>query len=85
MCYTATYRPVDGLTGENPIDQPGSKGVTAPDAVQNIDLALWNVHNLILIKRDGSPCIAARGVRGAQVWQSFQFAISGGYIAQHLS
>src|ERR1700686_3512071 len=77
--------PIDGLSGEKAVNQAGGEAVAAADAIENVDVALRHVHNLVLVKRDGAPRIAACGLRGAQcAGDEFQVRIGCGYFAQHV-
>ena len=64
--HTTADSPVDGLAREQAVDDAGSKAVAAAYSVQDVDIALGNVNNLVLIKRNRAPGVAAGGVRGAQ-------------------
>src|SRR5579863_5756747 len=83
--HAALHGPLDGLAGKESINEPGSEAVAAAHAIENIDLALRDMHDLVLVERDGSPRIAAGGLRGAQcAGDELQIRISRGHFAQHL-
>jgi predicted hydrolase (HD superfamily) len=64
--HAAADGPVDGLAGEQAVDEAGGKAVAAADAVEDVDVALRDVDDLVLVKRNRAPGVAAGGVRGAQ-------------------
>src|SRR5271157_3624405 len=83
--HAAADGPFDGLAGEQAVDEAGGKAVSAADAVQNVDLALRDVDDLVIIESDGAPGVAAGGVGGAQgAGDELEVRISGSNFAQHL-
>src|ERR1039458_5689232 len=85
VSHAAADGPVDGLAGEQPVDQPGGKAVAAAPAVQYVDLPLRDVDDLILVERDCAPGVAAGRVRGAQrAGDELQVGVCGGDLAEHL-
>ena len=85
MRYAAADGPLDGLAGEESIDEAGGEAVAATDSVEDIDFDLGHVHDLTLIKRNGSPVVAACGARCAKsACDEFEIWIRGGHFAEHL-
>jgi hypothetical protein len=64
--HAAADGPVDGLAGEQAVDEAGGKAVAAADAVVDVDFALRDVDDFVFIERDRAPGVAAGGVSGAQ-------------------
>ena len=74
-----------GFAGQEPVDQAGGKAVAAAHSIENVDVALRHVHDLVLVERDGAPCIAAGCLRGAQrAGDELQVRIGRRDFAQHL-
>jgi hypothetical protein len=65
--YAALDGPFDAFAGEQAVDEAGGEAVAAANAVEDVDLALGDVNDLVLIERDCAPGIAAGGLCGAQV------------------
>ena len=85
MGYAAADGPVDGLAGEQAVDEPGGKAVASADSVIYLDLALRDVNDLVFVERNRSPGVAAGGVRRAQrAGDQFQVGIGRRNLAQHL-
>ena len=85
MRYAAADGPLDGLAGKESIDEAGGEAVAAADAIEDIDFDLGHVHDLTLIKRNGSPVVAACGARCAKsACDEFEIWICGGHFAEHL-
>ena len=84
MGYSAADGPVDGLAGEQSVDQAGGEAVAAADTVEDVDFDLRYVNDLVLIESDGSPVIAACGAGGAKgAGDQFEVRIGGGYFSKH--
>jgi len=83
--YAAAEGPFDGLAGEQAVKQAGGEAVSAADAVVDVDFALGDVDDLVLVEGDGSPGVAAGGGGGAQgAGDELEVGIEGGYLAKHL-
>ena len=83
--HAAADGPVDGFAGEQAVDEAGGKAVATANAVEDVDVALGDVDDLVLIERDGTPGVAAGGVRGAEgAGDELEIWIGGGHFAQHL-
>ena len=61
MGYAAAEGPVDGLAGEQAVDEAGGEAVSAADAVVDVDFALGDVDDLVFVESDCAPGVAAGG------------------------
>src|SRR4051812_13437844 len=81
--YAAAYCPVDWFSGEEAIDEARCEAVAAADAVEDVDLDLGHVDDLILIERDGTPCVPAGGAGCTEcAGDEFEIRVGGGHFAK---
>ena len=66
MSHSALNGVVDPFISKNAVDEARRKAVAAADAIVNLNVALGNVDDLVLIKSDGSPRVACGCVRRSQ-------------------
>src|ERR1039458_9395299 len=83
--HTAADGPVEGLAGKKTVGEPGGKAVAAADTVADVDFALGDVDDLVLVDGDGAPTVAAGAVRRAEgAGDELEVGICGRYLAEHL-
>jgi hypothetical protein len=66
MRQAALDSPFGVLAGKKSVDQAGSEGVAAADAIEDFERALRNMDDLTVVESDGTPVVLCCGVRRSE-------------------